>query len=323
MKKVLILGAAGNIGTYLVDYFYDRKEEYGLELITADLSSNKFIEEHSKFYKFDIRERDTFEALPENIYAVIDLATTMPARMLGFHPESYVRTNIDGTVNVLEFCREKNIDRLLFAQTFGDILKHAEVDPVLKISMIPEQDYADNKSVYITTMNTAVELIKCYNAIYDQRTFIFRLPTIYSWSNKKYFEDGKEVEKSWRILVDQALNGKDIHVWGDPNRAKDMPYVKDLCQMFFKACFVDKKFGFYNVGTGKGIKLIDQIKGYIKVFGGSKKSNILYSPERRNAPQYIMDITEAKQELGYEPKYDFISMLEDMKKEKELDRLDL
>lgn len=53
MKKVLILGAAGNIGTYLVDYFYDRKEEYGLELITADLSSNKFIEEHSKFYKFD------------------------------------------------------------------------------------------------------------------------------------------------------------------------------------------------------------------------------------------------------------------------------
>ena len=93
--------------------------------------------------------------------------------------------------------------------------------------------------------------------------------------------------------------------------------------MFFKAWFVAKKFGFYNVGTGKGIKLIDQIKGYIKVFGGSKKSNILYSPERRNAPQYIMDITEAKQELGYEPKYDFISMIEDMKKEKELVRLDL
>ena len=102
----------------------------------------------------------------------------MPARMIGYDPKLFIETNIGGTYNVLEFCKSYNIDRLLFAQTFGDILQHAEKDPLLKVDMIPVQDYADNKSVYITTMNTSVELIKCYNAIFKMKTFLFRLPTI-------------------------------------------------------------------------------------------------------------------------------------------------
>jgi UDP-glucose 4-epimerase len=125
---------------------------------------------------------------------------------------------------------------------------------------------------------------------------------------------------AWRILVDQATKGEDIHVWGDPNRRKDMVYVKDLCQMFYKACFVDRTYGFYNVGTGTGISLPDQIKGIAEVFGEGKKSKILFSPEMTNAPQYIMCIDEANKELGYEPRFGYIEMLEDMKKERDLDR---
>jgi UDP-glucose 4-epimerase len=99
-----------------------------------------------------------------------------------------------------------------------------------------------------------------------------------------------------------------------------MIYVKDLCQMFYKACFIDRDYGFYNVGTGIGISLLDQIKGIVEVFGDNKKSRILFSPEMRNAPQYIMCIEEAKLELGYKPMYNYIDMLKDMKKERDLDR---
>jgi UDP-glucose 4-epimerase len=125
---------------------------------------------------------------------------------------------------------------------------------------------------------------------------------------------------AWRILVEQATKGEDIHVWGDPNRRKDMVYVKDLCQMFYKACFVDRDYGFYNVGTGVGVSLLDQIKGIAEVFGEGNRSKILFAPEMRNAPQYIMCIDEAKKELGYEPRYQYVEMLEDMKKERDLDR---
>lgn len=55
---------------------------------------------------------------------------------------------------MLEFCKNNNVDRLLFAQTFDDILLKVEKDPLLKVDMAPEIDYSDSKSVYITTMNT-------------------------------------------------------------------------------------------------------------------------------------------------------------------------
>lgn len=322
MKKILIFGANGAIGRYMVDYFFERKDEFQISLITADLESCPFIKERSEFHKVDISKKEAFDVLPKDLYAIIDLATTMPARMIGFDPRHYTEVNIGGTINVLEFCRENNVDRLLFAQTFGDILEHSEKELYLKVGMPLITDYKDNKSVYITTMSTCVELIKCYHAMYGQKSFIFRLPTIYSWNSKPYCENGVETKKAWRILIDQAIAGEDIHVWGDPNRKKDMVYVKDLCQEFYKACFVERDFGFYNIGTGIGISLLDQIKGMIEVFGGEKKSNILFSPEKRNAPQYIMDITEAVNELGYKPCYGYIDMLKDMKKEKELNRFD-
>lgn len=60
----------------------------------------------------------------------------------------------------------------------------------------------------------------------------------------------------------------------------------------------------------------DQIKGIVEVFGEKgHKSEIVMRPDKPNAPQYIMDITSAKEELGYEPKYDYISMLKDFKAE--------
>lgn len=322
MKKILILGANGGIGRNLVNYFFERRAENDIELLTADLESCKFMENRSKYYHIDIRKKEDFDVLPKDIYCVIDLATTMPARMVGFDPQKYIDTNISGTCNVLEFCRVNNVNRVLFAQTFGDILKKAETDPVLMPDMTPELDYNDTKSFYIATMCTAVDCVKYYHSIYNLRTFVFRLPTIYSWHNKVYCENGVITKQAWKILIDQAEKGEDIHVWGDPNRAKDMVYVKDLCQEFYKACFVDRDYGFYNIGTGVGITLLDQIKGMIEVFGGEKKSNILFTPEKPNAPQYIMNIDNARSELGYEPQYDYISMLRDMKKEREINRFE-
>ncbi|MCK9627022.1 MAG: NAD(P)-dependent oxidoreductase [Bacteroidales bacterium] len=320
MKKILILGASGAIGKYLVDYFYEKKQEFNISLITGDIKECNFVEQRSDFFHLDVSKNGSFEQLPKDIYAVIDLATTMPARMVGYDPKQYIDINIGGTYNVLEFCKSNNIDRLLFAQTFGDILQHSEKDPLLKVDMIPIQDYSDNKSVYITTMNTSVELIKCYHAIFKMKTFLFRLPTIYNWDTNIYCENGEATTMAWRILVEQATKGEDIHVWGDPNRKKDMVYVKDLCQMFYKACFINRDWGFYNVGTGVGISLLDQIKGIIEVFKEENQSRILFSPEMRNAPQYIMCIDEAKEELGYEPLYNYIDMLKDMKKERDLNR---
>ena len=89
--------------------------------------------------------------------------------------------------------------------------------------------------------------------------------------------------------------------------------------MLFKAVFVDRECGYYNVGTGVGTSLLDQIKGMVDVFSEEgRKSKIVMRPDKPNAPQYIMDITPAVEELGYKPQYSYLEMLRDFKTEMEL-----
>ena len=131
-----------------------------------------------------------------------------------------------------------------------------------------------------------------------------------------FYVDGIQRKIGYRLLIDRARVGDPIEVWGDSSRVKDMVYVKDFCQMLYKALFVNRKCGYYNVGTGVGTSLLDQIKGMIEVFGeDGRKSEIIMRPDKPNAPQYIMDITPAKEELGYKPKYNYLDMLRDFKRE--------
>ncbi len=321
MKKIIIFGISGNTGPYVLDYFI-KKYSDKYELIGVDIMENKFVEEHCKFVKANIDIKDDFNIIPsQDVYAVIDLVGPMPARMLGYHPEKYVKTNILGTFNIIQFCIEKSVDRLLYARSFCDILMSSERDMLLRVDQSPEFDYSDEHAVYAVSQISAVELIKCMHAYYGLKTFVFRLPHIYLWSdNDSYSVNGVPVKMMHRIIIDNAIEGKPIEVWGDPTRKKDMVYVKDFAYMLYLACEANRDEGFYNVGTGVGTPLIDQIKGIIGVFDEKKTSTLIMCPEKNNAPQYIMDISDARRELGYEPQYTYLSMLEDMNKERLLHR---
>ena len=318
MKKVLILGANGDIGKYLVDYLSCQVEE-PFEIIASGRSNADFSKyDNVEYIRVDITNQKDFDRLPSDIYAVIDLAGMMPARMEGFHPEQYIKTNIEGTLNVLEFCKKNAVDRIIYTQSFGDIKDYGDTMVELKPDLNPKYKYDTDHSVYVVSKNTAVELIKCYHAIYKLKSFILRLPNIYFWSkNDTFYVDGKIKKIAWRYIIEQAEKGNDIEVWGDYSRVKDMIYVKDLCQMIYLSCLVDRDYGHYNVGTGIGTSLLEQIKGIVNVFGKDKKSNLIFMPDKPNAPQYIMNIENATADLGYLPKYNYLDMLNDMKKEKE------
>ena len=139
--------------------------------------------------------------------------------------------------------------------------------------------------------------------------------TIYLWSqDDTYYVDGIKKTIGYRHIINQAVKGNTIEMWGDKTRKKDMIYVKDFCQMLYKATFAEIDSGYYNVGTGIGISLEDQIKGIIEVFSEEGHQSLIKErPDLPNAPQYIMDITAAVNELDYHPQYDYISMLKDMK----------
>ena len=320
MKKIVVFGASGDTGRYLINYFLEMGYDSEYELVaTGSRATDYFDKLKVQYYQIDISDKSQFSKLPKDVYAVIDLAGAMPARMKGYNPYKYIDVNITGTLNILEYCRENNADRILFAQSFGDIKDYGETHPVLTPHMARNFSFTTDHTIYVLTKNFAVDMIENYHQMYGLKRFIFRLPTIYLWSPiDHYYVDGEIRKIGYRQLMDKAISGEPIEIWGDKTRKKDMVYVKDFCQMLYKATFVDRDCGYYNVGTGIGTTLEDQIKGIIDVFGDeNNRSTISERPDMPNAPQYIMDITAAVNELGYMPKYDYLAMLNDFKNEME------
>ena len=194
MKKIIVFGASGDTGKYFIDYITKNYCGSEYEIVATGLRETDYFEKNNiEYYKVDITKKEEFSKLPkEDVYAVVDLAGLMPARMNGYDPYKYIDVNIIGTLNILEYCRMNNVDRILFSQSFGDIKDNAEKNILLKVDSPINFNYETDHTIYVMTKNFAVDMIKNYNKMYGLKAFIFRLPTIYLWSPiDHYYVDGK------------------------------------------------------------------------------------------------------------------------------------
>lgn len=324
MKKILIFGATGNVGSYLTKYaseYFDKKE---YEIIAVGRRKTGFFDKMGiKYYSVDISKQEDFEKLPtEDIYAVMFLAAEIPSYMSEYDAQKYINSNAIGAFNVFEYCRKVKADRILYTQTVFDISLHNEDGKILKSDLEKKFSYKGDHAVYVITKNFAQDLLKHYHEEYGIKTFVFRLPTIYSYSPYKYYyPNGKKTKRPIYQLIEKAQNGETIEIWGNPKYLTDMVHVYDFSQMLCKAVETNKTEGIYNVGSGHFITLEDKIKTIIKVFSPKDKpSQIKYAPEKKSGGSFLMDISNAQTDLGYEPKYDCLKLLEDYKKEMEIDR---
>ena len=258
----------------------------------------------------------------ENVFAVVYLAAQIPSYMNGYHPDAYVKSNILGAYNVLEYCRQVHADRILFSTTVFDISLYAKPGVVLKPDLPYNFSYKGDHAVYVITKNTAREFMKHYYAEYGLKYFIFRFPTIYSYSPYQYYHpNGIKKMRPVYTMINRAIKGEPIELWGDPNYSKDMVHVYDCAQEICKAIEVNKEYGVYNVGTGVPVTLQEQIEAIIDVFSPeNNRSEIIYCPEKPCGGGFLMDVTNAKEELGYEPKYDVHKLFENYKEEMKVNR---
>lgn len=323
MKNIVIFGATGETGMYLTDYLYENLDAEEFQVIAVGRRKTTFFDRYPISYvSMDISEEKEFDKLPtEDIYAVIFLAGIMPGRMEGYDPIQYIDVNVKGLFNVLEYSRKNGVEKILYTQTIRDIGNLIGKE-VLRADTARDFSYKGDHAVYVISKNAAVDLIEHYHQEYGIKNYIFRLPTIYLYSpNEYYYVDGVKRIMGFRHLINQAIKGEKIEIWGDPERAHDVVYVKDLCQVFLNAIVLDGETGVYNIGTGIPVSLREQIEGIIKVFSPAKKrSDIVFCPEKTNARDYRIDISKTIRNLQYSPKYDYLSYLYDFKEEMEKNR---
>ncbi len=315
--SVVVFGATGTVGAYTSLHL--AQSGFKVLAVGRRSSDNGFFADNGiDYYPVNIRHGSGFSALPRTgVSSVVHLAGSMPSKMTGYSPAEYVDTVVHGTLNVLEYCRTASVSRIVFSQTRADsqylMGNETPIPDDIHKGFPPTGDH----SVYAICKNAAVDLIEHYFRQYALKRFILRLPTIYAYHPDKYYcVNGQRKIKAYRYLIDQAMSGLPVEVWGDPRMRKEIVYVKDLSRMIECCLLSNSDGGVYNVGTGTGVTLEEQIRGIVEVFCNSERiSEIIYRPDKPNARQFIHDISKASQELGYQPIYDYRALLLDFRNE--------
>ena len=184
-KKIVVFGATGLIGAYTTIAL---SEKYSIIAVGRRKSDNNFFANNGiTYYSVDITQKEALNKIEEdNIYAVIHLAGVMPAAMEGYRPEEYVDSIIKGTLNVLNFCIDKKVDRIIFGQSRADSNYLMGKEPIPS-DIVKKFPLVGDHAVYSICKNAAVDLIEHYYHQYGLKRFVLRLPTIYAYHPNSFF----------------------------------------------------------------------------------------------------------------------------------------
>lgn len=325
----IIIGASSFIGVYTADEFLKQ----GCEIIVTG-RKNKFKEHYDKlgvkYINLDLTNDADFEQLPkEGVEGVILLSGLLPANAEVNLDEDenaadYFRINTIGTINVLEYCRKNGILRVISNCSYADV-RGAWGKKVITEDEPRDFIYKGDHAVYVFSKNAASDTMEYYNQQHGMKNAWFRFPPVYGVGpHDSLFINGVLKKSGLKIFIDNASEGKDICIFGDPNLMRDVVYVKDVAYAYFLAMRSKNTYGLYNMTSGRGVTLQEQAEVIAELWAPSpdKKSKITYRPEvQNNTPSYIFSMEKAKHDFGFKPAYsDFKVMMADYKKDLDANR---
>lgn len=315
-RKVLVFGATGNLGAYSAVAL----KNAGYDVIAAGKrkSDNGFYESLGiPYFSVDIINKSDFACLKgKSIDIVANFAGQLPSRDI-YNPQLLIRSITEATMNILEFMREESINKIIFPTTPYDLFHLHETGEPMPSDARRSYPKTGDHSVYTIAKNAAVDLIEHYHHQYGVSRFIFRFFTIYQYHpNAYHFADAKMRKMPYRLLMDKAARGEPITIYGNPERVKELVYIKDFVQAVVKAADSNLAGGFYNIAAKERVTLDQMIHGIVEVFSQEdKKSTISYDNSKPDTLQSMLDMSKTQNELGYQPQYSYIDMLKDFKKE--------
>lgn len=320
MKKVLVFGAAGFIGTYLIDALV----QLGFDIVASDISDigeKYYTGKGIPYIHVDITQEREFDKLPKEAFdAVIHLAATQPANVSAksYDPKDYINVNVLGTLNILNFCRKVNAGKLVYASS------HRNTQGLwVRNQPITENDgralkYDGEYAMFSISESAAQDCVLHYNAEYSFNGIIFRLPPVYGFGpHTEIFKEGKHIKTGFQIFIDNAKGGKPIELWGDADKGRDIVYIKDVIDAFVKAIEHENATGLFNITSGRRLTLRQEAETIAKVFWKKGSAPVFIErPEiKNNLDNFLYDISKAREVLKWNPKYSFEDMLHDFIKE--------
>jgi UDP-glucuronate 4-epimerase len=313
--KILVTGAAGFIGYHLSklllqrgDYvygldnlndYYDPKLKYlrlkDLGIINSDkLDHNKLIQSkvHKNFFfiKLNLEDKNEIDLLfkSSNFQCVVNLAAQAGVRYSIENPYAYIDSNIIGFLNILESCRNNEIEHLVYASSSSVYGNNTKMP-------LSTEDRVDNPiSLYAATKKSNELMAHTYSHLFKIPSTGLRFFTVYGpWGRP---------DMALFLFTKAIFNNKSIDVYNNGEMVRDFTYVDDIVEGIKRVIDNPPKnnYKIYNIGNSKPVKLIRFIKAIEKALGKKSKMNMM-PIQPGDVPKTHSDVNDLENDLNYRP----------------------
>ena len=305
MSKILVTGAGGFVGSHLTEYLV--RQGYKVKAFIRYNSCNfrewldksKYIND-IEIYSGDIRDYDSVYNSIKGIDYVFHLAALIVIPHSYYSPLDYIKTNIEGTYNILQAAKELNIKRIIHISTSA-VYGTAQYIPIdEKHPINPQSPYAASKAgadhltkSFYLSFNLPVTIVRPFNMFGPRQSAQAVIPTI----------------------ITQILDGKGYIKLGNLNSSRDFNYILDAVEGISRIGLHPNTIGkVINIGTGKDLSIRKLTEIVNKLTG--KNSEIKLDNKRARSPKSevwrsVCDYSNARNLTGWKPRYTFEKGLEE------------
>lgn len=290
-KKVLVTGGAGFIGSHLVE----RLLKDGNEVIVLDNFSIGKLENLARvkdnpqltIHRVDVANYPEIKQLFEGIELVFHLAALADIVPSIIEPHKYHKSNIDGTIAVLEASRQNGIKKFIYAAS-------SSCYGIPKVYPTPEGADISPQYPYAFTKYIGEQYAFFWSKVYKLPVISLRLFNVYGPRSRTSGTYGAVLG----VFLAQKLAGSPFTVVGDGNQKRDFVYVSDVVEAFIQSASLDIKNEIFNIGSGDP----QSINKLVSLLGGEK----VYIPKRPGEPDCTWaDISKIKKMIGWQPRVSF------------------
>jgi len=306
-KTILITGAAGFIGSNIVEYLLKYKVGKVIvvdNFLTGHKSNIELFKDHPnyQFIEGDIRDLEVCKKVCKGVDIVCHQAAMGSVPRSIKEPYNTVGHNVDGFVNMVFAAHEEGIKRFVYASSssvYGD-------EPNL-----PKIEHRIGKplSPYAITKLSNELFAENFGRLYDMEFIGFRYFNVFGPRQSPKGAYAAVIP----LFAEACMKDTDVYINGDGGQTRDFTYIDNVVQINVKAMFTDNPEAVnqvYNVGCGGRFSVLELFEGICNAAGTPDKKPIHRDPRAGDIRDSQADISKARNLLGYNPQFDFMKGLQ-------------